>query len=166
MEGLSMIANRVTATKEVTWDMAHMLASHEGLCSNLHGHTYRMEVTVMRTGDSELGIKWATQEMVTDFSELKKILHDKIVDKLDHCVMLWSGSNDPFEQTLLSLVPQFNKKNCIVDYRPTAEAMAKHFYRVINSEYERRCSDVRVVRLRLWETPTSYAEITGGIANV
>ena len=55
-----------TATKTIKFDAAHVLTNHEGLCKNLHGHTYRVDVTVAQSADD-------TKDMVIDFKDLKKI---------------------------------------------------------------------------------------------
>jgi len=63
-------------TKEFTFDSAHFLPSYNGKCENMHGHTYRLQVTVDGPLDSE--------GMVIDFVLLKKVVKAKILDKLDH----------------------------------------------------------------------------------
>ena len=67
---------QITITKEFTWDMAHMLAGHLGLCKNLHGHTYKMHVKVCSKEDSVC----ERQDMVMDFKDLKEIIKEKIID--------------------------------------------------------------------------------------
>lgn len=71
-----MKAKSIKATKIFTFDSAHKLDDYEGKCRHLHGHTYRLEVTVMGAL-SENG-------MVFDFSKLKQVVSDRVVSKLDH----------------------------------------------------------------------------------
>lgn len=66
----------ISVTKIFTFDSAHNLINYEGACKNLHGHTYKLEVTV--AGDiNEMG-------MICDFNELSFLIKDNIISKLDH----------------------------------------------------------------------------------
>jgi 6-pyruvoyltetrahydropterin/6-carboxytetrahydropterin synthase len=71
-------------TKEFTFDSAHKLINYKGKCENLHGHTYKLHVTV--DGDIK------DNGLVIDFVILKEIVNDKIIEKLDHKYL-----NDFFE---------------------------------------------------------------------
>lgn len=150
----------MTATKEFQWDMAHMLCNHEGLCQNLHGHTYKLQVTVSRFKEFTNETKNASDEgMIIDFSALKKIIQGNIVGALDHCVMLNINSNDPFEKCLIALATEYQKKVALVPYRPTAENMVADFWDRISMKLASEDADIKLVKLRLYETPTSYAEM-------
>lgn len=149
----------VTATKEFTWDMAHMLAGHRGLCKNLHGHTYKMLVTVARK-DKPTEASGPAEGMVIDFKALKEIVKELIVDKYDHAVILNGSTTSGFEKELIALVEKYDKKAVILDYRPTAEEMARHFFDDIKDALEEKMPQVMLVQLRLYETPTSYAEVS------
>lgn len=81
-------------SKEFTFDAAHFLTKYHGKCENLHGHTYRLRVTV-RGEIQEDG-------MVVDFLELKKIVKEKILDKFDH-----RNLNDFFENPTAELAAKF-----------------------------------------------------------
>lgn len=63
-------------TKDFTFDAAHNLVNYHGKCERLHGHTYRLRVVVEGTPDSE--------GMIIDFIELKAIVKEKILSRLDH----------------------------------------------------------------------------------
>jgi 6-pyruvoyltetrahydropterin/6-carboxytetrahydropterin synthase len=104
-----MQSQLVTATKEFTWDMAHTLFQHKGLCQNLHGHTYRMLVTVSRSNTYVIPTG-PSEGMVMDFKELKDLVKREIVDPLDHCTMIDSNNNSAFEVELLELLRRYNKK--------------------------------------------------------
>ncbi len=71
-------------TKEFTFDAAHFLTKYHGKCENLHGHTYKLQVTIEGKPDHE--------DMIMDFIELKDFVNKKVVDKLDH-----SSLNDTFD---------------------------------------------------------------------
>ena len=155
-----MDAYLVTATKEFKWDMAHMLSGHLGLCRNLHGHTYKMEVTACRkTGLVSEEVGAPDEGMVVDFKGLSTIVRELIVDPLDHATMINATSTDEFEQDLRQLCIKHNKKHVVVNYRPTAENMVVVFLDRLNQKLEEAHSPYLVVKIRLYETPTSYAEI-------
>lgn len=144
----------VTATKEFTWDMAHMLEGHLGLCRNLHGHTYKMLVTVSRP---EYGVvlDGPSAGMVVDFKQLKDEINYQLVSLLDHACMINVLSQDIFEQELYQLLQTCQKKVYPVKYRPTAENMVIHFQGIISAI----CEDMglRLEEVKIFETPTSYA---------
>ena len=122
----------IKTTKSFTFDAAHYLPNHKGKCSTMHGHTYRLEVTVVRdngmliTGGSDDG-------MVIDFSDLKAVVKVEVIDKVDHKVL-----------------------NEVYPFRTTAENMAAHIFQVLTDKLQP--SGVTVDRIKLWETPDSYAE--------
>lgn len=126
------MGRKITITRRFSFDAAHYLPGHEGKCQNLHGHTYILEVTVGRDSLIEGG---SSEGMVIDFSDLKSIVNKLVVDPLDH-------------QCLNELLP----------YRPTAENMANHFFEVM--EPVLKGFDVDLVRVRLWESSDSYAEVS------
>lgn len=152
-------------TKEYTWDCAHMLANHEGLCKNIHGHTYKMEVTVARINNDEdkynaviTDSGHPAEGMVTDFKHLKEIVKGEIVDKLDHAMIINMYSADPCEQEVYKLLEKYGKKIYPVCYRPTAENMAMSFARKIDYMLREKNLGLTVLKVRLYETPTSYAD--------
>ena len=115
---------KTNVTKVLTFDAAHHLVDYEGPCANLHGHTYKLEVTIGGTPDPQTG-------MIVDFNDLKSIVQDTVLDRFDH-----KNINDQ------------------VDYNPTAENMALD---ILNSLVD---AGMDCVRVRWWETPTSYATVT------
>lgn len=66
----------ISVTKIFTFDSAHNLINYEGACKNLHGHTYKLEVTVSG--------KLNDRGMICDFNELSFLIKDNIISKLDH----------------------------------------------------------------------------------
>ena len=75
----------LTVTKSVKFDAAHVLTNHQGLCKNLHGHTYRVEVSVAQPPES-------TADMVIDFKDLKQICEETIIARFDHACIYDSTS--------------------------------------------------------------------------
>lgn len=121
---------RVLVTKEFSFDAAHHLYAYNGKCVGLHGHTYRLLVTVSAVPD-DIGL-------AIDFSDLKRIVKQCVVDRLDH-------------QYLNAVLPPMNT---------TAENMVVWIYEQIASALETEGFQIRMERVLLWETPTSCAEIT------
>jgi 6-pyruvoyltetrahydropterin/6-carboxytetrahydropterin synthase len=148
----------MSITKEFTWDMAHILAGHTGLCSNLHGHTYRMQVDIKKSSSADLSETMGTENgMVMDFNRFKEIVNDIIVTPLDHSFVYWKTSNDPLEHDIASLLKKHNRKLVEIPFRPTVEQLVIHFFNQLKEEFKKH--NIKVSMVRLWETPTSYAAV-------
>ena len=129
----------ITVVKEFTFDAAHYLPNHPGKCQNTHGHTYRLQVGFKGPVDLETG-------MVVDFGELKKTVEKNIVEKVDHTYL--NLIND--EKTVIPNFP------CQL---PTAENMVIWIVRELKRTLKIVHDDlVKLSLVRLYETPTSYAE--------
>ena len=131
-----------TATKEVTFDAAHRLSFHEGKCYNLHGHTYKLCLT--------LACQDLEDNMVLDFYKIKDILNE-VVDRYDHTTMLYEG--DEKNRKLFDTMSKLGLRVMLLPYEPTVENMAKYFMNF----FLRR--GLPVIKVRMYETPTSYAEV-------
>lgn len=70
---------RKRITKIFTFDSAHNLIDYDGACKNIHGHTYKLEVTF----DGDLGLSG----MIIDFHEIDQIVKEKILNEIDHCYL-------------------------------------------------------------------------------
>ena len=137
----------IRLTKEFSFEMAHFLPGYDGLCSNVHGHSYLLHVTVAGSpSDDPSSPKFG---MVMDFSDLKKIVGEEVVGRLDHALMVRRGSVDP------SSVEPITRRLVEVDYQPTCENMLVDFAGRIS---RRLPCGVWLVSLRLNETATSFAE--------
>lgn len=143
----------ITAIKEFTFDCAHMLADHKGKCSNLHGHTYKLQVTVGRQWFDTIN----NEGMVMDFGEIKEIVQRAVIDKFDHATIINTQSVDEFELELLQLLKKHNKKVVEINFKPTAELLAKYIQHLLMEAFIKK--DVYVMNVRLWETPTSFVEV-------
>lgn len=128
-----MIGKVIKVTKSFSFDAAHFLPNHKGKCSNMHGHTYKLEVTVIRD-NGQLIDKGSDEGMVIDFSDLKSIVKSEVLDKVDHKVL-----------------------NEVFPFRTTAENMAAYIFDVLDEKLS--SYGVKVERIRLWETPDSWAEV-------
>lgn len=139
-------------TKEFSFEMAHMLADHPSLCKNLHGHSYKLFVTVEGP---------VIDDMVVDFKDLKAIVKEVIVDPLDHCFAYNGNTWDEFEVDLIKIVKKHEKKCFAFPWRTSCENMAKWMYESLNNILKSRNAQFKVSKIKLYETATSFAEYEG-----
>ncbi len=135
----------VRLTREFSFEMSHALGGYDGLCRELHGHSYRLFVTVRgtastREGDPKLG-------MVMDFGALKSIVGRVVVDRLDHALVLREGFADELKERFGRIVT--------VPFQPTCENLVAWFAASIAPELP---AGVTLHSLRLHETASSFAE--------
>ena len=140
---------KIRLTKEFRFEMAHALWNYNGLCKNIHGHSYILQVTVIGEpcsdpDDPKLG-------MVMDFGDLKRIVREEIVDKMDHSIVL----NRKAEIQNLLHTPQLADRIHIVPYQPTCENLLVDFAERIRA---RLPEEVSLFSLKLHETANSFAE--------
>ena len=127
--------------------MAHALFGYDGLCKNIHGHSYRLWVTIIgKVLEEENHVK---NGMVLDFSILKKIVKPEIVDKYDHSLVL--NANSPHANIDFSAF----EKVFLLPYQPTSENLVYDFVQVIK---EKLPKNVDLHKVILSETANSYAE--------
>ena len=127
--------------------MAHALFGYDGLCKNIHGHSYRLWVTIIgNVLEEENHVK---NGMVLDFSLLKKIVKPEIVDKYDHSLVL--NANSPHANIDFSAF----EKVFLLPYQPTSENLVYDFVQVIKDKLPKNVSLHKVI---LSETANSYAE--------
>ena len=120
-------------------------------CINLHGHSYKLEVTL---GSDVL----TEQEMVMDFYHVKSALGE-LIEEIDHSFII--DKQDPMHDELKKVAEKYGAfKIFSVDFCPTAEALAKFFYDYLEAKLRESglLEEVSVVSIVLWETPTSKAE--------
>lgn len=131
-------------TKTVKFDAAHVLTNHQGLCKNLHGHTYRVDVTVV--GDE-------SQDMVIDFKELKNLANDVICSVFDHAFIY--NTESVGEREIAAVVEKNGMRTVPIPFRSTAENLAKYFYALLEP---RITLPSRLDAVKVWETADSCAE--------
>ncbi|MCI5983032.1 MAG: 6-carboxytetrahydropterin synthase [Bacteroidales bacterium] len=137
----------VRVTKEFSFEMAHLLTEYDGLCRNIHGHSYKLAVTV--SGPICQDVSSPKLGMVMDFSVLKKIVMEEVVDRLDHALVVRKGTRQA--EALKGLAERIIE----VEYQPTCENMVCHFAQLIMS---RLPEDIKLRKIKLNETATSFAE--------
>jgi 6-pyruvoyltetrahydropterin/6-carboxytetrahydropterin synthase len=140
---------KIRVSRKFTFEMAHALWNYDGPCRNIHGHSYQLFVTL--TGETSTDQDSPKLGMVMDFSDLKKIVREKVVDVFDHSVVISSKASRPEIQR----VEQMFDKFYIVDYQPTCENLVTDMAVRIKKALPRR---VALYSLKLVETETSYAE--------
>lgn len=142
--------SKIRITKQFNFETAHALYGYDGKCKNIHGHSYKLSVTVIGTPISDsTNVKYG---MVIDFGDLKKIVSSEIVNKFDHATVF--NKNTPH----LELAKELEKRDhnvILVDYQPTSEMMLVDFAEKINN---RLPENVKLHSLKLQETGTSNAE--------
>ena len=120
-----------TLKTEHSFDAAHFLYGYEGKCSNIHGHRWRV---VAEVSSDELETTGQNRGMYVDFGDLKKDLKE-IVDYLDHCLIIETGS---LKETTLKALQDENFRIIQFAFRPTAENMAKYFYDKMSGNFEQK----------------------------
>lgn len=129
-------------TREFGFDMGHMLPDHLGGCYRPHGHRYRLDVTV----DDVVQTEGAARGMVLDFAEVKRIVHEVVIDPLDHRFAVCA--DDP---RLAGMRATFGPTDLIVlPCPPTAENLAGLIGTWLSNH-------LPLFGVRLWETPTCSA---------
>ena len=139
----------VRISKEFTFDMAHALLGYDGLCKNIHGHSYTLVVTV-------IGIPLQEESspkigMLIDFKDLKNIIKRQIIDRFDHALVL----NNASPKHLVDILLKNYEKIVLLDYQPTTENLIADMAARIGDLLP---DNLKLFRLRLRETPSSYAE--------
>ncbi len=136
-------------TKEFTFETAHALWNYDGPCRNVHGHSYKLFVTL--SGEPLNDPENPKNGMLIDFGDLKELVNNKVVKVFDHAVVI---SNMVEKKKLDALIHIFGNV-LVVDYQPTCENL-------VTDIAERICKNLpvntRLHSLRLYETATSYAE--------
>ncbi len=144
---------QIHLTKQFEFQMAHALSGYDGKCRNIHGHNYKLFVTVM--GEPIDDRQSAKNGMVLDFSDLKHIVEQQVIDPLDHALVLPEGS--PY-LSLLNGGGQSDDqpKMVITSFQPTCENLLCYFSRLLEGKFP---EGVRLYSLKLYETETSFAEL-------
>ena len=137
----------IRITKEFSYEGAHALYNYDGKCKYIHGHSYKLFVTVK--GEPLNDPSNCKNGMLLDFKELKSIVNEAIIDKFDHALIL---RNDAPLATEIGLE---YKNVVLVDFQPTCENMIAYFASVIK---ERLPENVELYSLKLHETASSYIE--------
>ena len=140
----------IRITKRFSFETGHALYGYDGKCRNVHGHSYKLYVTVI--GHPISDTTHVKLGMVIDFSDLKVIVKNKIVDIYDHATVF--NKNTPHVELAKELADRGHNV-LLVDYQPTSEMMIIDFANVIKQELP---SHIKLHSLKLQETDSSYAQ--------
>lgn len=137
----------VRITKVFWFEAAHFLHNYKGPCSNIHGHSYKLEVCIGGIPRSEKN--HPEDGLVIDFKKLKELVQAEVTDHLDHALIINSN-------TLSKNIEEENGiKKAIFTFQPTCENMVIHFSKLIK---EKLPDGIKLISVRLWETRNSFAE--------
>lgn len=126
--------------KEVSFDASHRLLHYRGKCHNLHGHRWKVEIWITGRVDDETKI-------LVDYNEIKTV-----VNRYDHQIIL--NEADPMVSRIEEFHPVIQTPG-----DPTSELLAELIRNAIEAEYSTSGRTIRVETIRVWESPTCYAEI-------
>lgn len=133
----------ITVTKTVRFDAAHILTNHAGMCRNLHGHTYRVDVSVAQD-PADAG------DMVIDFKDLKRLVHETVCERFDHAFIYNTASAAECE--IGAVVERHGMRTVALPFRSTAENLSRHFFEALKPRLP------TLAAVRVWETADSSAE--------
>lgn len=142
--------SNIRITKQFSFETGHALYGYDGKCKNVHGHSYRLDVTVIGKPISDnSNVKFG---MVIDFGDLKKIVKEEVVDVFDHATVF--NKNTPHVELAKELENRGHNV-LLVNYQPTSEMMVIDFAEKIK---KRLPNNIELFSLKLQETATSFAE--------
>ncbi len=136
----------VQITKIFKFEMAHAIHGYNGMCMNIHGHSYELHVSVANGNHDSIH---ASPGFIIDFKELKSIVEENVICKSDHKLMLSVNFLEENPECILF-------KNLVsVKFEPSAENLLLYFHKQIINKFP---PNIQLVRMRLYETRDSYAE--------
>lgn len=142
--------NKIRITKQFNFETGHALYGYDGACRNIHGHSYKLYVTVIGLPiDDKEHVKYG---MVIDFKDLKKIVNQEVVEVFDHASVF--NKNTPHKDLAITLKNNGHKV-IMADYQPTCELLVIDFANKIKN---RLPSNILLHSLKLQETESSFAQ--------
>ncbi|ARP86449.1 6-carboxytetrahydropterin synthase QueD [Bordetella genomosp. 9] len=146
----------ISVTRRLEFDAGHRIPDHRSQCRNLHGHRYVLEITL--AGDVVDAPGASDNGMVMDFSDIKAIAKAHVVDAWDHAFLVYAG--DTAVRGFLESLP--GHKTVVIDRIPTVENLARIAFEILQPQYLRHYGrDLRLARVRLYETPNCWADCDG-----
>ncbi|MBN1633309.1 MAG: 6-carboxytetrahydropterin synthase [Ignavibacteria bacterium] len=132
-------------SKEFRWEMGHRIPEHEGLCKNVHGHSYKMIV--------EVSGEIAENGMIIDFYDFGQIINP-IIENLDHAFLCQKG-----DELLIDFLKNNNMKYVVTDFQSTVENICIYLANLTAGKIDRsKYSNINGISVKIFETPNSYAE--------
>ncbi len=144
----------LTITRKLEFDAGHRIPDHNSQCRNLHGHRYTLEITL--TGQVVDHDGQADNGMIMDFSDVKSLAKENLVDLWDHAFLVYE-KDDKVKDFLHSLP---DHKTVVLNRVPTVENLAKIAFDILKPVYQDRYSTgLSLSKIKLFETPNCWAEI-------
>jgi len=143
-------------TKTFKWAMAHRLEGHKGLCKNCHGHNYKLIVNVESLDGKGIDKEKTNEGMVCDFTDLKIMVNDLIVEKFDHA-FVYNEKDEYSVEIAEFLVKKIDQKILALPFRTTAENMAKWIVDRLEKYFMLNEIRLKCISVELYETDGSSA---------
>lgn len=145
----------LTITRKLEFDAGHRIPDHRSQCRNLHGHRYVLEITL--AGDVMQHEGASDNGMVMDFADVKDLARRHLVDLWDHAFLVYRG--DAKVREFLDSLP--DHKTVVLDRIPTVENLAAIAFEQLAAVFDAHYGvNLRLTRVRLYETPNCWAEVT------
>ena len=141
---------KIRVTKQFKFETGHALYGYDGLCKNVHGHSYKLSVTVI--GMPITDSRHVKNGMVIDFGDLKALVNHEIVNPFDHATVL--NVSTPHKE-IADEMENRGHKIIRVNYQPTSEMMVLDFAEKLKSKLPQH---LELYSLKLRETATAFAE--------
>lgn len=142
------MSRKIRVTKRFTFEMAHALRCHDGLCAHIHGHSYVLDITL--EGEPARAHGDPKDGMVIDFADLKKIVKSRVIDVYDHALVLQED-----ERGTINEADALFGRTLFTPWQPTCENMLLH---IVDTLLPVVPDQSPLVAARLQETATSWAE--------
>ena len=140
-------------TRRLEFDAGHRIPNHNSQCRHLHGHRYAIEITLSGQIIDIEGI--SEQGMVMDYSEVKRVAKEQLVDAWDHAFLVYRGDHAVLD--FLNGLPEH--KTVVLDAPPTAEYLAMLAFRLLSGAYRDTYGNhLQLERVRIYETPNNWAD--------
>jgi 6-pyruvoyltetrahydropterin/6-carboxytetrahydropterin synthase len=145
----------LTITRKLEFDAGHRIPDHKSQCRNLHGHRYVLEITLVGNVIEQEGC--SDNGMIMDFSDVKTLAKQHLVDVWDHAFLAYAKDKAVLE--FLATIP--GHKTVIIDSIPTVENLARAAFDILKAAYKDHYgTGLHLHKVVLHETPNCWAEIT------
>ncbi|KAA9345964.1 6-pyruvoyl trahydropterin synthase family protein [Adhaeribacter soli] len=141
--------NKIRLSRIFRFETAHALQGYDGACRRIHGHSYKLVVTII--GEPLLDELHPKNGMVMDFGDLKKIVSEQVVKPFDHALLL----NQTAPADLVAQLRKNDEKLVLFPYQPTCENMLLY---IRDRLQESLPDNIGLHSLQLSETENSFAE--------
>ena len=140
--------SKIRITKQFSFETGHALYGYDGKCKNVHGHSYKLSVTVIGSPIADTNhVKYG---MVIDFGDLKSIVKKQIIEVFDHALVL--NEDAPYSKS--EVIANEFEKVILVPFQPTCENLLLHFVDILKDKFT---PETQLLSITLKETPTSSA---------